>query len=476
MADDHDAVELLQRRHPAWRLLRADNAPLVLTFLGHHFVDQNHGATARPALADLLDDVLHAVNGEADVPRYPKSPTQYLDDWSADEAGWLRRFYPHSSDEVHYDATPALERACAWVQTLRIRPFVGTESRLQTAVDLLRQIVHGAEEDPDVRLAELRRRRDELDREIAAVSAGEVTVLDASALRDRYQQFSVTARELLADFRQVEENFRSLDRSARERIAGWDGSKGELLSDLVGSRSDIAGSDQGRTFQAFYDFLLSESRQVELAGLLASVERLPTVQADAQLRSVHHDWFDAAERTQRTVRQLSEQLRRFLDDRVWLENRRVLELVRTVEAAALRCRTAPPTFGLEVETSGVEMALPLERPLHDARPASRVDSMLPPVTDEDLDLEQLVGQGYVEQARLAESIRSSLLAGEQVELDDLVELYPITDGAAEVVGYLSLDEEDIVVELDEDGESLLRFERDDRPVRVRLPRVLVTRR
>ncbi len=37
-------------------------------------------------------------------------------------------------------------------------------------------------------------------------------MLDGTAVRDRYQQFSVTARELLADFRQVEENFRKLDR------------------------------------------------------------------------------------------------------------------------------------------------------------------------------------------------------------------------------------------------------------------------
>jgi hypothetical protein len=36
---------------------------------------------------------------------------------------------------------------------------------------------------------------------------------------------------------------------------------------------------------------------------------------------VHHDWLEAGEHTQRTVAQLSQQLRRFLDDRAFLENR-----------------------------------------------------------------------------------------------------------------------------------------------------------
>ena len=160
-------------------------------------------------------------------------------------------------------------------------------------------------------------------------------------MRDRYQQFTTTARELLSDFREVEENFRRLDRAAREKIATWDGAKGELLAELVGSRSEITHSDQGHSFQAFYDFLLSESRQQELADLLHRVATLDEVEADRRMRGIHHDWSEAAERAQRTVRQISEQLRRFLDDQVWMENRRVLDLVREVESAALEVREGP---------------------------------------------------------------------------------------------------------------------------------------
>ena len=312
---DYEAITVLRERHPAWRLLRAGNAALILSFLGEFFVEGNRGACSAGADADALDDRLYALNAEE--VRYPKEPRSYLEDWAATDTGYLRRFYPPGDDEVHYEVTPAFEKAYAWVLRLQGRSFVGTESRLHTVVELLRQIVHGTEVQPEVRLVELHRRRAELDAEIAAVEAGNVAMLDATAVRDRYQQLSTTARELLSDFREVEENFRLLDRAAREKIAAWEGSKGELLAELVGSRSEIAGSDQGRSFQSFYDFLLSEQRQTELGDLLAKVSALDAIEVDHRIynvRGIHNDWSEAADRAQRTVRQISEQLRRFLDD------------------------------------------------------------------------------------------------------------------------------------------------------------------
>jgi flagellar motility protein MotE (MotC chaperone) len=473
---EYAAVEALRERHPAWRLLRAGNAALLLWFLGRHFVERNSGSTPGSVLAAALDDELHALNVDPDEPRYPRRAGEYLDDWSSDDAGWLRRFYPVGSDEIHYDATPAFEKAYGWVQSLQARSFVGTESRLQTVVDLLRQIVHGAETDPDVRLAELRRRRDALDAQIAAAEAGQIDVLDPTALRERYQQAASTARELLADFREVEENFRALDRSAREQIASWTGSKGELLAELVGSRSSISGSDQGRSFQAFYDFLLSQARQDELTDLLTHVLAVPTLEVDQRIAVIHHDWSDAAERTQGTVRQLSEQFRRFLDDQVWLENRRVLDLVKSIEASALALRDQPPDAGLEIDEQGIGAVLPFERPLYDASPATQVDSLIDPAADDDVDVAALFSQTYVDHARLAANIRAVVPPRSTALLRDIIDFYPLDQGAAEIVGYLSLEDEGILVAMDESDEMVIDFVDTGRQRRLRLPKVTVTRR
>ncbi|OFB38076.1 hypothetical protein BA059_16115 [Mycolicibacterium sp. (ex Dasyatis americana)] len=473
---DYDAITTLRERHPAWRLLRAGNATLILSFLGQFFVEGNRGACSASTVADALDDHLYALN--TDDVRYPKEPRAYLEDWAATDAGYLRRFYPPGDDEVHYEVTPAFEKAYAWVLSLQGRSFVGTESRLHTVVELLRQIVHGTEVQPEVRLAELHRRRDELDAEIAAVAAGDVPVLDATAVRDRYQQLSTTARELLSDFREVEENFRLLDRAAREKIAAWEGSKGELLTELVGSRSEIAGSDQGRSFQAFYDFLLSEHRQTELAELLAKVSALDTIEPDQRIRGIHHDWSEAADRAQRTVRQISEQLRRFLDDQIWLENRRVLDLVRAVEAAALDVRDNPPSLGLEVDEPGVGIALPFERPLYQPPVAVAVESHISDGAEE-VDAGLLFTQTYIDQARLAETIRAVLPENSSALLSDVIAVHPIEQGAAEIVGYLALNDEDVTIDMDDTDETVLDYPDPADPdvtKRARLPKVTVRRR
>lgn len=476
----HAEVAFLREHDAAWRLLRAGNAPLVIGFLGRVFVRDNVRTISAAELTSMLDDELWALNHELGEGTYPRPAKAYLDEWAGPDTSWLRKFYPPDSDEPHMDATPALEKAVAWVESLQVRTFVGTESRLNTIVELLRQMVFGAETDPEARLAELHRRRSEIDLQIAEIRQGHLPVLDDTALRDRYQQFARTARELLADFREVETNFRALDRQLREQIASWSGSKGELLDTVLGSRASIAESDQGRSFQAFYDFLLSRQRQDELTDLLDRAHALPAVDdGDPRLRQIHYDWLDAGERTQATVRLLSEQLRRFLDDQVWLENRRVMDLLRGIEATAIRLRgvgTVPVTTELDHPAPGV--ALPMERPLYSPGAGRSLDSSVEarPHGDE-IDPSVLFEQVHVDREGLARGVRRALRGRDQVGLAELLEQRPIEHGLAEIVTYLSLDEDAFEVVLDPASEVRATWLDESGAVRTAtLPRVTFARR
>lgn len=147
----HDEIADLRRRHPAWHLLRAGTAPLVLTFLESVFVDGNTRAVPRSELVVRLEEFLHAVrpgpgagDQDEDRPRYARPARDYVDDWADPATGWLRAWYPPGADEPHYDATPAVEKALAWLRSLQPAPFVGTESRLNTVVELLRPVLRSA--------------------------------------------------------------------------------------------------------------------------------------------------------------------------------------------------------------------------------------------------------------------------------------------------------------------------------------------
>ncbi len=441
MALDYAMLEAMRLQHPAWRLLEADSAELIVSFLHRTFVEPNVHSLRQADLTEALDDALYAVR-EQRSDAFPKSAAEYLNDWAANKRGWLRKFYPPGSDEPHFELTPATERAIVWLASLAERSFVGTESRLLTLFDLLRQIGEGSEADPQLRLLELQRRRTELDAEIARAQAGEVTLLGDTALKERFLLFTSLARELLADFREVEHNFRGLDRRVRERIALWDGTKGALLEQIMGERDLIADSDQGRSFRAFWDFLMSQSRQEELTALLDRVLALPPVAElapDARLRRVHYDWLDAGEHTQRTVALLSQQLRRFLDDQAYLENRRIMDILRGIEAGALALRGAAP--GGEFMTlpdTGADIELPMERPLHTPAIKPRIADIRIVAGEEALDAAALFSQFVVDKPALALHLRQALQTRSQVTLSELLEARPLRQGLAELVAYLEL--------------------------------------
>jgi hypothetical protein len=489
MTLDFATLTALRDHHPAWRLLASLHAPLVASFLHRVFVAPNVRTISEADLAEALEDTLFALREQLGPEAYPKSAAEYLNDWAAPDKGWLRKFYKPGTDEAQFDLTPATEKALVWLASLTDRPFVGTESRLLTLFSLLEQICMGAEADPAKRVAELKRKRDELDAEIARALAGEAPLLDDTAVKERFLQFQQLSRELLADFREVEHNFRQLDRKVREKITLWAGSKGALLDEILGERDAISDSDQGRSFRAFWDFLMSSRRQEELSDWLDRALRLPAVAQlapDPRLRRVHHDWLEAGEHTQRTVAQLSQQLRRFLDDRAFLENRRILDLLRGIESKALALREQPPAGAvMQIDAMGTEIQLPLERPLFTPSVKPRLADLQLASDEDDIDAAALFAQWVVDKTRLRQAVKLALRHMPQITLRELLDAAPLQQGLAELVAYLEIAHQGeapdgIRAVVDETVEETIRWQAENpagEPVmrEARLPRVIFTR-
>lgn len=481
---DYATLELLRQNHPAWRLLRSDHAPLVVSFLHRVFIAPNVRVMAQSALVEALNDELFALREQQGPAAFPKSSLEYLNDWAANDKGWLRKFYRQGSDEPFFDLTPATEKAIAWLGTFSERSFVGTESRLLTLFELLRQMCEGSETNPQTRIAELHKRRDEIDTEIGRVLAGDIPLLDDTALKDRFQQFSQLARELLSDFREVEQKFRLLDRSVRERIALWEGGKGALLEEIMGERDLIADTDQGRSFRSFWDFLMSSRRQEELTQLLERVLSLPPVtelRPDSRTRRLHYDWLEAGEHTQRTVAQLSMQLRRFLDDQTWLENRRIMEILHGVESGALAVREEPPIGDfMTIAETGADVELPMERPLYNPAIKPTITDSALEAGDIELDVSVLYSQVVVDTPRLLQQVRHALKDSSQVTLGELCGREPLRHGLSELVAYLHLHGDDFKTVIDDATTETVLWQAagDDGETRTRqarLPRVIFVR-
>jgi hypothetical protein len=257
-----------------------------------------------------------------------------------------------------------------------------------------------------------------------------------------------------------------------------------LLEEIMGERDAISDSDQGRSFRAFWDFLMSSSRQEELSALLDRVLSLPPVaelKPDARTRRVHYDWLEAGEHTQRTVAQLSQQLRRFLDDQAWLENRRIMDILHGIEAKALALRAFPaPGEVMDIADTAADIDLPMERRLHTPAIKPVIADLALESGEADVDAAALYSQVVIDKGGLARHIRHALQDRSQITLSELCEMQPLQHGLAELVAYLQLAGDTFKAVVDEDAIELIAWRRDGADGQVemkqaRLPRVIFVR-
>ncbi|MCU1434440.1 MAG: hypothetical protein JWR71_1165 [Pseudarthrobacter sp.] len=466
---DFYAINALRENHAGWSLLRAQNAPIAVSFFIKAFTAPNQRDIGRQELIDHLDDLLFGLREVFGEDRFPRPAGEYLDEWAAPERAWLRKYYVPGQDEPRYDLTAASEDVVRWVESLSGRDFVATQSRLTSIFAVLKALVQQSETDPEVRLAELQRQRDGIDAEMQRIRDGNIKVMTAPEALDHFQQLTTLAKDLLSDFREVEQNFRKLDRQVREQIATWDGTQGELLASIFANQQDISGSLQGRTFQGFWDYLMSPQLRTELRDLLQRATRIDALAGMDNLQAVtnlHQDWLPAVEQTQATVRQLSQQMRRLLDDKVFLENKRIMQLVRSIESGALGTREVPPSgVFMEIDAQSVEVALPFERPLHEPSRRIMVDDVVVAANDAEVDTGALFSQFHVDTERLRSNIDDVLAGAEQATLGEVAAAHPLSQGLAEIVAYYQLATESDWASINPDESQQLSWQLPDGSIR-----------
>ncbi|BBO87103.1 DUF3375 domain-containing protein [Desulfosarcina ovata] len=430
------------KKHPAWRLLNADSAPLIISFFHRVFTRENRRTVPSEEMTARLEDTLFHLRRVLGESAYPRSAKAYLDEWSSGEAGYLRKFYPARGEEEVYDLTPASEKVIAWLSTFAPTQFVGTESRLLTIFRLLREMVKEAMVDPEAEIRRLEAEKSRIETELADLKAGHFAPSDRTRIRERFLEARETAHRLLFDFRQIEENFRHLDRQTREKIAVSDASKGQLLDDIFGEQDAINGSDQGKSFRAFWQYIMSPVSQEELETLLTQVLALPEIEdldEGDRLGRIRFQLIDAGERVNQTCAQLVEQLRKYLDDQAWLENRRIMEIIRKIEKKAVQVReTVPPESDFAHLTHvKPDIGLPMARGLFQPSARITVDDRVE-MGSGHMETDILYRQQVVDEKILRQRIRSMLKGHSQTTLARICEQYPVEKGMSEILAYLHL--------------------------------------
>lgn len=433
-----DDVRWLFTNNRAISLIQKENAPLILAFFIHAFKERNKIAYLNSEISSILSDFLFTANHPTE--QYAGTPKYYLEQWTKD--GFLRQYYEARNDEAIFELTPAAEQAIRWITELNKTEFVGTESRLLQVFNMLKDLVIGVTQDKEKKLSELEKKKAEIERDIERLHQQEIDRYDPTRIRESFMLIEESSAKLLSDFKQTEENFRNLNSRAREEQIKNPLTKGKFLDQVFEARELIMDSDQGKSFGAFWEFLMDLDRQEEMESYIREIFSVPELSAyknNSLVPRLKISLVDAGDRVNKTTDHLVEQLRKFIELKVFLENRRITEIIKDIEEAALAIKEDPPSgkrFAELDDKPGVSLIM--DRRPYDPPKNPDVNSGNLQEGIAETDASALFEQLYVDPQAIRERIRILLRGKQQITLKEITEEVPVEKGLTEIVTYFSV--------------------------------------
>lgn len=431
------------RQEPAWSLLAADSAPVIIGLLSVHLYEKDRRLPSS-ILNDRIARDLEVLRAEGwDL---PQTSQVYLSQWLA--AGHLERSYVAGASEEAYELSAAAIQAIRFVEGLGERRTVATESRLSLVIQQLVQLAEQTETDPESRIEHLMRERERIDDEIVTVRAGRMEILSGDRATERAREIVALADELANDFRQVREKFQHLNRQLRERIVQSDGARGGVLEELFAGVDVIAESDSGRTFKAFWRLLTDPGQSMELEEALEQLlsrEFMRTLDRSERrfLSGMTKLLLERGGDVHEAMQQFARSLKQFVQSREYMEQRRLTQMLKDARRLAVEIKDrVKPTLeiGRTLHLTSARLASLSQFRLHDPS-RDRVSVGIPLAEAAEISIElvsELVAHSEIDFRSLKTHIVDLLASRAQLSVAQILEAHPAEQGLGSVVGYLAL--------------------------------------
>lgn len=131
-----------------------------------------------------------------------------INDWT--DKGFLTN-YQNEEGEVIYEISSHTSKLMDWVVSLKKEDYIGTESKFKTLFAQLKELVEYSNENREKRLELLRAKKMEIEHQIQQLEMGEeVEVYEDYQIEPRYNSLNKLAKELLSDFKEVDDNFKGI--------------------------------------------------------------------------------------------------------------------------------------------------------------------------------------------------------------------------------------------------------------------------
>lgn len=432
--------------------------PLIASFLLATFKEENKLSLPETQLTDALYDFIGHINMGREEPLYPLGPREYLTKWTDD--GFLTKSYKKNQDEAVFQLTSGSELALRWLGSLQKNTFVGTESKLLTILNLLENLMQNTNEDKDVHLAQLREQQQQIQEQIDAIAQGKpIESLDDTRILERFMETDRLARELLSDFREIEENFQALDQQARETQLKQSLGKGEIVGEVLDAHDKLWESDQGKSFAAFWELLMNPAQQANLDKMVHALKQLPQLdqlRRKSVLTRLKYNLVEVGEQVNQSNHQLVAQLRKFLDAQVLIEHKRMVATIDEIQNLALDLKEdiplKKPFFSLPDKP---HLDFSIVRPFFSPKEKPVVDSTVIEEGKSEASATRLFEQVYVNPEELRRNIKKLLRSQPSVTLDAVCNSYPISKGMRELITYFEIARQDPKATIDDSAQEVV---------------------
>ncbi|TDW99566.1 uncharacterized protein DUF3375 [Dinghuibacter silviterrae] len=415
------------------------HADWVLPFLHAAFKGAERISLPESRLVRLLADALVALDPEERETE--DAAYKYLSDWVQRR---LLQDYSDQEGQTHYQLSAHAEKVFQWLQTLQKRQFVGTESRFRMLFSSLRDIVEKTEDDRTRRLEELKNRRAEIDKEIKALEAGApVEVYSNAQVQERMELFTRLCYDLLGDFREVEDNFKQIHRNIVEQHTRAELHKGAIVGYAFAAYDALRGSDQGRSFYAFWEFLISRAGQEEwrkLTGQLADLlEERDLESHQPFLQNIKSMLLEQGRSVYEANDKMAEKLSRIISEREIARHRRLrLQISAIKERVLENTEIEDVPCGIELsDPQDIRLTMDRRLVIEPKKPPALLEQ--PSAAEERIeDMERfsrLLHTRHVDKKKLWDKVTTALEHKPTATLREIVEAGALDLGVTEVVAY-----------------------------------------
>lgn len=435
---------------PVLQMLRMRNTHWVLPFLYGVFKEENRFSIPESQLIQLLVETLG--QQEDGMENFEEARIDFGEDEETRSRkyilNWVQRRLlqdlPDAEGNTQYQLSAYTEKVFQWMQTLQLRQHVGTESRFKLLFSSLKDIVENTEDDRTRRLEILKSRRAEIDKEIKALELGIAPDRYSNAqVQERLELFTKLCYELISDFREVEDNFKQIHRSIVEQHTKAEQTKGEILGFAFEAYDALRNSNQGKSFYAFWDFLISRAGQEEWREMTTQLLQLledRNIEADEHfLQNIKSMLLQQGKTVYDANDKMAEKLSRIITEKEIARHKRLRKQINSIKELffdLMDTEDVPCSITLD---DGAEIRIPMDRRIVlEQKKALLAVKQPESATEKIADVERfgkLLNTSHINKKQLWQKVEHALKDKQTATLKEVLEQTELENGLAEIISY-----------------------------------------